>query len=152
MESKNIVSRWGIGKWTLRIEFESDLSERAIEFAFSLCSDITITQRVEKLMKIVPGTPYTLHFNSKENKVILWIAYQDEAVRVISHLLRLRNAENIINWVYKFGSRFQDEKDFFEREKDFKEILKDCPYLRGASLSKKEYLKILDLYRVRYVG
>ena len=142
-KKSKLIACYGKGDMVLNIHTENDYYPCDIEFRVSKCADLSLRERVDRLMNGMTDV-WVLTHEGQNN--VLYIPDIEDAINTLGKLFRIPHLWDIIQWIKQDGSCHNILCLLCSDESN----LGDCPFLRNRKLSKKEAQYICDAFRVAY--
>lgn len=138
-----LIACYGKGDIVLNIHTDNDYYPCDIEFRVSKCADLSLRERVERLMNGITDV-WVLTHEGQNN--VLYIPDLEAAVNTLGKMFRIPHLWEIVHWINKDG-RYSNILCLLCSDEP---SLIDCPFLRNRKLSKREAQYICDAFRVVY--
>lgn len=147
-KKSKLIACYGKGDIVLNIHTENDYYPCDIEFRVSKCIDLSLRERVERLMNGITDVWVLSNGKRKNGEEYneLYIPDIEDAINTLGKLFRIPHLWDIIQWIKQDGSCHNILCLLCSDEPN----LGDCPFLRNRKLSKKEAQYICDAFRVAY--
>lgn len=145
--SRSIAS-YGKGDIALNILTANDYYPCDIEFRVRKCVDLSLRERVERLMDGITNT-WVLTYETWTdglNHNVLYIPDKEAAVNTLGKMFRIPHLWDIVRWIKKDGACY----NMLILLCSDKPSLEGCPFLKGRKLSPKEGQYIHDAFIMAY--
>jgi hypothetical protein len=147
-KKSKLIACYGKGDIVLNIHTENDYYPCDIEFRVSKCADLSLRERVERLMNGITDVWVLSHgqWRSGAEYNELYIPDKEAAVNTLGKMFRIPHLWDIVQWIRKKGAYYKWSYDLCFNEPN----LEECPFLRGRKVSHKEEQQIYEAFILVY--
>lgn len=141
--NSRLIACYGKGDIVLNIQTDNDYYPCNIEFRVKKVADLSLRERVERLMA---GTTNEWVLTHEGQNNILYIPDKEAAANTLGKMFRIPHLWEIVHWARNQGAYYKWSYDLWF----YKPNLEDCPFLKGRKLSRKEEQYIYDAFILVY--